>query len=252
MAKRIERFRKRLVKGESLVGTFMKTPSPVIAEVLGLTDLDVVTVDAEHAPFGRVDLDLCIAALRAADMPSLVRVGDDSTTSIRNALDSGATGILVPHVTCVEQAQAIVKASRFGEGGRGYAGSPRAAGYTTRSMADHLRHSDEQTTVIVQIEDLAALDSVAQIAAVEGVDCVFIGRVDLAVAMQRGVSDKDVVATVHDICVAGKNAGTAVGLFTPNHDELPDWQAAGASLFLLSSEQSMVLTGANALAQSIR
>lgn len=234
------------------MGTFMKTPAPVVAEVLGLTELDVITLDTEHAPFGRSELDLCIAALRAADMPSLVRVADDSTTSIRNALDSGATGIVVPHVTSAEQAADIVRAAHFGEGGRGYAGSTRAAGYTTKAMAKHISDSGEQTTVVIQIEDIAALDNVARIAAVEGIDCVFIGRVDLAVAMQKSVSDKNVLATVNDICIAATGAGTTVGLFTPSESELADWRKAGASLFLLSSDQSMLLASANTLARSIR
>lgn len=252
MGKRTESFRKRLTSGDALIGTFIKTPSPVIAEILGLTDLDVIAIDVEHAPFGRVELDLCIAALRAADMPSLVRVADDSPTEIRNALDSGATGIVVPHVTSAEQAAAIVRAAHFGEGGRGYAGSSRAAAYTTKSMADHLAESQEQTTVIVQIEDIAALDHVAQIAAVDGVDGLFVGRADLAVAMQEDVSDKAVIATVQDICAAAQSEGTVVGMFTPNIDEIPDWREAGASLFLLSSDQSMLLAGANELAKVLQ
>ncbi|MDH3531925.1 MAG: aldolase/citrate lyase family protein [Gammaproteobacteria bacterium] len=243
-------FRQRLLAGDPLMGTFIKTPSPVISEVLGLSALDVIAIDSEHAPFGRVELDLCIAAFRAADMPCLVRVADDSPTVIRNALDSGATGIIVPHVTSAEQAAAVVKAAHFGEGGRGYAGSSRAAGYTTKSMADHIADNTEHTVVIVQIEDIAALDHVAQIAAVDGVDCLFVGRADLAVAMQKGVAEKDVIATVQDICAAGQSQGTPVGMFTPNLDEIPDWRNAGASLFLLSSDQSLLLAGANELAQS--
>ena len=241
-------FRDKLRGNEAMMGTFIKTPSPIVAEVLGLSDLDAVAIDSEHAPFGRMEMDLCIAALRAADMPSLVRLADDSTTQIRNALDSGATGIIVPHVTSAGQAAAIVKATRFGDGGRGYAGSPRAAHYTTKSMADHIADSHDRTAVIVQIEDLAALDNVAEIAAVDGVDCLFIGRADLAVGMQKGVSEQVVIETVRDICAAGQSAGTTVGMFTPDLGEIPDWRAAGASLFLLSSDQSMLLAGANDLA----
>ncbi|MEM9335513.1 MAG: aldolase/citrate lyase family protein, partial [Pseudomonadota bacterium] len=159
-----ETFRQSLLDGNPMMGTFLKTPSPVVAEVLGLSTLDVVAIDAEHAPFGRLDTDLCIAALRAADMPCLVRVADDSTTQLRNALDSGADGVVVPHVINAEQAAHIVKACHFGDGGRGYAGSPRAAGYGTKSMPDHLADSAAHTTVIVQIEDIPALDQVAQIA----------------------------------------------------------------------------------------
>lgn len=230
----------------------MKTPSYIVAEVLGLSSLDAVAIDGEHAPFGRIELDACVAACRAADLPNLVRIGDDSPRQIQNALDCGATGVIVPHVTTAEQAAAIVKAAHFGSGGRGYAGSPRAAGYGTKNMPNHLADSGAQTTVIVQIEDLDALDNVASIAAVDGVDCLFVGRVDLAVAMQKGVSDDEVVATVQDICLACASVGTAVGMFTPDLDELPKWREAGASLFLLGSDQSMLLAGAAQLAASIR
>jgi 2-keto-3-deoxy-L-rhamnonate aldolase RhmA len=60
------------------------------------------------------------------------------------------------------------------------------------------------------------------------------------------------MATVRDICAAGQSEGTAVGMFTPNLDEIPDWRDAGASLFLLNSDQSMILAGANALAEKVR
>lgn len=252
MGNRIENFRKRLNAGEPLMGTFIKTPSPITAEILGLSELDVIAIDAEHAPFGRLELDQCIAALRAADMPSLVRIPDDTATEIRNALDCGASGIIVPHVTTAKQAAAIVKAAHFGDGGRGYAGSSRAANYTSKSMADHIADSAAQTTIVLQIEDIAALENVAQIAATDGVDCLFVGRADLAVGMRRGVFDKDVMKTVQDICAVGAEVGTTIGLFTPKLDELPDWRKRGASLFLLSSDQSMLLAGANQLAQAIR
>ena len=252
MESRHKTFRARLKNGDAMMGTFLKTPSSIMAEVLALSDLDVVAIDAEHAPFGRLEMDACIGALRAAGMPCLVRLSSDSPSDIRNAMDCGATGIVVPHVTTAEQAAAIVKAAHFGDGGRGFAGSPRAAEYTSKSMADHMQDSREQTTVVVQIEDVAALENVAQIAAVDGVDSLFVGRVDLAVGLQMGVSDDELIATVQDICAAGKAAETSVGMFTPNLDELPDWQKRGANLFLLSSDQSIVLAGANNLAQTIR
>jgi len=247
MGQNCEKFKQRLTSGERLMGTFLKTPSPIVAEVLSYSSLDVYCIDTEHAPFGRLELDLCVAAFRAADRPSLVRIGDDSAKEIRNALDSGATGILVPHVTTAEQAAAIVKAAHFGEGGRGYAGSNRAAGFTRKPMPDHIADSAEQTVVIVQIEDLAALDNVAEIAAVDGVDAIFIGRIDLAVAMGKLPMDAAVIDSVRRICADASGVDTTVGMFTPDNAEIPDWIDRGCSFYLLSSDQSMMLDGASKL-----
>jgi 2-keto-3-deoxy-L-rhamnonate aldolase RhmA len=249
MGKHCEGFRRRVVAQETLVGTFLKTPSSIAAEVLALSDLDAFCIDTEHAPFGRLELDLCVAAFRLADRPSIVRVADDSPREIRNALDSGATGILVPHVTSADQASRIVKASQFGEGGRGFAGSTRASDFTQKRMPDHIADSAAQTTVIVQIEDLAALENVSEIAAVDGVDAIFVGRIDLAVAMSKSPMDGEVIDTVKSICEDAREVNTAIGMFTPDYSEIPGWKEAGVSLFLLSSDQSMVLAGANALAR---
>ena len=101
---RIEAFRSRLRNREPMMGTFLKTPSPIVCEVLGFSPLACLCIDAEHAPFGRLELDGCVAALRAADMPSLVRVQSGSAGEILSALDSGATGMVLPHVVSGPQA----------------------------------------------------------------------------------------------------------------------------------------------------
>ena len=247
MNKQCKTFRTRLKAGEAMMGTFMKTPSSVVAEVLGYTSLDMVCVDTEHAPFGRLETDSCVASLRAADKPSIVRIADQSSREIRNALDCGATGILVPHVVSAKQAASVVKAAQFGEGGRGFAGSTRAAQFTTKTMSDHLRDSAEETTVIVQIEDLAALENVPEIAATSGVDAIFIGRADLAVAMKRSPMDVEVIEAVKKICIESREAGAAIGMFTPDAAEIPMWRDHGCSFYLLSSDQSLILSGANTL-----
>lgn len=248
----IAQFRKRLLTREVLVGTFVKTPSPIVCEVLCLTPLDVLCLDTEHAPFGRLELDTCLSTTVAAGKPCLVRVGDDSPTQIRNALDSGATGILVPHVASPAQAEAIVRSAHFGEGGRGYAGSTRAAAFTKKAMQAHLADSASRTTVVAQIEDPAALSSVEAIAAVGGIDCLFIGRADLAVAMGTDINAPEVLHAVETICIAGTAAGKPVGMFTPNLDEVLKWRSAGASLFLLKSDQAFMMSGAEDLVRTVK
>lgn len=180
---RTHSFRTALRAGEPMMGTYLKTPSAIVCEVLGLAPLACVCIDAEHAPFGRMELDACIAALRAADMPALVRVQSGTPGEVLSALDCGAVGVVVPHVVSGAQAENMARSARYGPGGRGYAGSSRAAGYTTGTMAAHLADSNARTVLVAQIEDAEALEEIDAIAAVEGVDCLFVGRMDLTVSL---------------------------------------------------------------------
>lgn len=249
---RIESFRDRLGAAQPMMGTFLKTPSPIVCEVLGLTGLACICIDAEHAPFGRMELDGCIAALRAADMPSLVRVQTACAGEILGALDSGATGVVVPHIVTSQQAEQIAGWAHYGPGGRGYAGSSRAAGYTTRPMAEHLRASAATTTVVAQIEDAEALPNLDAIAATRGVDALFVGRMDLCVSMGAGSpADAAVVDAVEQICAAGRRHGKAVGMFVPASEDPMSWRRHGASLFLLGSDHQFLIDGARALAGRI-
>lgn len=244
-------FRDRLRNREQLVGTWVKTPSPVVCELLGRTNLDVLCLDAEHAPFDRLSLDQCVHALRSEEMPCLVRVPSARNEHILNALDCGATGVVIPHVTNGDAAAAVAVAAHFGAGGRGYAGSTRAAGYTTKPMNEHLRDSANESTVIAQIEDVEALDHLDDIAAVDGIDCLFIGRIDLTVALGAdSPKAPQVIEAVENICSAGRVAGRAVGMFLSDPAEIPHWREKGASLFLLSSDHSFLLQGAKSLAAS--
>jgi 2-keto-3-deoxy-L-rhamnonate aldolase RhmA len=237
----------RLAHGELIVGTFVKTPSPIVVEVLAMTALDCLCLDAEHAPFDRLAIDGCAMAARAGGKDLLVRIPAVTPEHILNALDCGASGIVAPHVRSAQEARDLVRMAHYGAGGRGYAGSSRAARYTTSSMADHLERS-RGTIVIAQIEDPEAIDDIEAIAAVEGIDALFVGRVDLTVAYgATSQDDPRVVAAVERVCAAGRAHGRPVGMFLARTGDIPQWRAQGASLFLLGSDHSFMLAGAAAL-----
>lgn len=233
-----------IASGKPLLGTFMKTPSMMIAEVLARSALDVICLDAEHSPFDRRDIDACLMGLRAGGMASLVRVPSCQGEHILNALDLGADGILAPHVITAHDAQSLVHAAQFGKG-RGFSGSTRAAGYMAKSMDEHLRSTQNAVSLVAQIEDKEALDNLDDILAVDGIDCFFIGRADLTVSLgYTSPNEPAVVRVVEDICKAAKAAGKRCGMFTSNISELSHWTALGASLFLLGSDHSFMLAGA--------
>lgn len=245
-------FKDRLRAGDLLAGTWVKTPHPHAVEVLSLSPLDCLVLDAEHAPFDRRDLDACILAARAGGKPVLVRPASAAPEQLLNALDCGADGVIVPHVRSALEAQAVVRACHYGPGGRGFAGSTRAAGYTTKGMAGH-REAARAVIVIAQIEDAEALDEIDAIAAVEGLDALFIGRADLTISLDaRTPDDAAVVEAVERICAAGKNAGRTIGMFLGRVGDVALWRAHGASLFILQSDQEFLLGGATALTGAIK
>ena len=244
--------RERLRAGELLAGTWIKTPHPHVAEVLALSALDVLVLDAEHAPFDRASLDLCILASRAGGKPVLVRPACGEAAQILNALDCGADGVIVPHIRSADDARALVRACHYRPSGRGFAGSSRAAGYTTLGMAKH-RAAAQGVIVIAQIEDVEAVEVIEEIATVEGIDALFIGRADLTISYAvESPDDPIVIAAVERICAAGKAAGRTVGMFLGRAGDVPEWRAKGASLFLLQSDQDFLLQGAAALGEAIR
>ena len=245
--------KQRIANGDTLLGTWVKTPSPMVCEVLADTELDLLCLDAEHSPFDRTTLDLCLGILDAKSIPTLVRVPSSAPEHTLNALDCAATGVVVPHVSDADTAAKVVKQTHYGPGGRGFAGSTRAARYTGRKMADHLASSAESTVVFAQIENVEAVDNIEAIAAVEGVDCLLVGRMDLTVAMGAAApNDPKVFEAVERICKAGVVAGRPVGMFLSDLAELPHWRDLGATVFLMSSDHSCMLAGVRQLVADFR
>ena len=244
-------FLRKLRNGERLVATWIKTPHPHVVEVLAHSALDALVLDAEHAPFGREALDSCVLAARTWGKPVLVRPAANDPSAILQALDAGAHGVVIPHVRNRKEAEAAVLACHYRPGGRGFAGSTRAAGYTTAGMAAH-RTSAKNVAVIAQIEDAEAVAAIDEIARVEGIDGLFIGRADLTVSLGADTPDDTVVVeAVETICAACVAAGTPVGMFLSRPADANHWRERGATFFFLRSDQEFLLSGARDLVAAI-
>jgi len=230
------------------VGTFVKTASPHVVEVLGTTALDFAVVDAEHAPLDRAAIDLMMLAGRAAGLPLLVRIPDAAAATVLSVLDMGAAGLLVPHVDTPEIAAQVVRRARFRGGERGYSSSPRWAGYGSLGMKQALAAGDD-ALVVCQIESPEAVAHAAQIAAVPGVDGLFVGRADLALAL--GLDDPkhpEVAVATERTLAAARAAGKLAGLFCGSVAERDASAAAGANWFVFASDQAFMRQGASAAA----
>jgi 2-keto-3-deoxy-L-rhamnonate aldolase RhmA len=234
-------FRKRLVAGEKLSGTFIKTPGGHAVEIFGDLAFDFVVIDEEHAPFDRQAIDVALVSARAGRIAALVRVASAAPSNLLSVLDGGATGVLVPHVASAEKARHIVASCRYRNGKRGFSNSPRAGRYGGLSLAEHIVHGDAMTTIVAQIEDSEALDCIDDIARVEGIDALFVGRGDLAVAMGADSSDApEVRAAAERVCAAARGAGKPVMVFVGNANDARAMRSIGASAFIFSSDQGLM------------
>jgi 2-keto-3-deoxy-L-rhamnonate aldolase RhmA len=201
-----------------MLGTFLKVPASQNSEVLGLEGFDFVVLDEEHAPWSRTSLDHALLACRAYDIAALVRIARPDASSILSVLDDGAVGIMVPHVDSAEAARRIVSWARYIGGTRG-SGASRGGDYGGRGD-DNYRISDDLTTVICMIEDHGALGAVAEIAATDGVDALFLGRADLALSLTNAASAGHAVPTIAEavemIVAAARAAGKPVAAVVPS------------------------------------
>lgn len=242
-------FRQQLrTPGRALLGSFIKSPSPQAIEILGDLGFDFVIIDAEHAPFDRGAIDHLLLAAKASGIAALVRVAETSASHILSPLDSGATGIIAPHIDSVEKAQALVAESRYSKG-RGFSNSPRAGGYGRKAVWQHVDQADGEVIVIGMIEDPKAVSNIEEILGVEGLDAVFIGRGDMAVALNDRAPGAPIVqeATSKVISAANK-AGKAVFLLAATPQEASEFHARGVAAFVISSDQGFLrAAAANAL-----
>ncbi|MEM9585361.1 MAG: aldolase/citrate lyase family protein [Pseudomonadota bacterium] len=243
----------RMVGGERLVSTFLKTPSVDLIEILAGSGLDFIILDAEHAPYDRMRLDACLAVGRALDFPLLVRVPAGTPDELLKVLDAGAVGVVVPHVDSAQKAQAIARGSRFGKGGRGYAGSTRWAGFATRTMPQVLAQSVEETIVIAQIEEPEGVEAIDAIAGCDGIDGVFIGPADLSVAMgQTDLNSAELGAAMKRVGEAAKAHGVAYMTWVPGAAKAREWDQYGFTTYVAGSEHAWMLQGAKAVVSDIK
>ena len=243
----------RMASGERLAATFLKTPSVDLIEILSRSGLDFIILDAEHAPFDRARLDACLAIGRALDFPLLVRVPSGSDENLLMVLDAGAVGVVVPHMDSVEKAKAIVKGSRYGHGGRGYAGSTRFAGFAGRSMADILAQSEAETIVIGQIEEPEGVELIEEMCAVDGLDGVFIGPADLSVCYGKtDTNSQELKDAMKRVGKAAKAGGKTYITWVPNAQKGLEWLEYGFTTFVIGSEHSWMVQGATAAVKEIK
>ncbi|MEI2299125.1 HpcH/HpaI aldolase/citrate lyase family protein [Ensifer sp. MJa1] len=244
-------FKAALRENRFQLGLWVALASPYAAEVVSGSGYDWLLIDGEHAPNDIPLLAAQFRAVAASASHAMVRLPVGDTVLIKQILDTGVQTLLIPMVESVEQAQQLVRATRYPPHGvRGVgAGLGRASQFGR--IADYLQTAGEEICLILQIESRAGLDALDEIAALDGVDGLFIGPSDLAADMgylgQPG--HPDVRAAIADAFARIRKAGKASGIMTLDLEQARDYRALGADFMAIGTDVTSLVRATTALRQ---
>ena len=240
--------KQRLAAGEQLFGCWLTLASPLVAEALACAGFDFLVVDGEHSPADTMDTVALLQAIAAGGSQPIVRLTDNTTWLAKRALDAGSPTLLIPMVGGAEEARRAVAAMRYpqqGNGGaRGVAGIVRAARFGL--AADYVLTANEAACTIVQIESAAAVEAAEEIAAVDGVDALFVGPAALAASLGH-LGDRrhpQVQQAIDRVAAAASSRRKAAGIFAGSAAEARDYAARGFSLVSVAADVVWLLAGA--------
>ena len=204
-------------------GDFVKVVSisrvtqPWLAQIAGRCGFDVLWLDMEHGQFGYDVLEPISLACRATGMDLMVRVLKTGYSAPMRALESGANGIMVPHCRSVDEARQWVEWTHYSPlGRRGFCGAGADADYYLAPSLEHLEHANAETFLTLQIEDGEAIDCIDDIAAVDGVDLLFVGPADLSISLgvPMQLEHPKVLKAIDRVAAAVAKAGKWWGIAT--------------------------------------
>ncbi|MEJ3405206.1 HpcH/HpaI aldolase/citrate lyase family protein [Rathayibacter sp. YIM 133350] len=233
-----------------LYGMWACSGSPLVAEICAGSGLDWLLIDMEHAPNG---LESSLAQLHAVSgypVTPVVRVPAADAVTIKQVLDLGAQSILVPMVSTINEARALVEAVRYPPRGRRGVGSALARSARWNRVENYLADADDHTALFVQIETVEGVSAAAEIAALDGIDGVFVGPSDLAASMGLlgEQTHPDVRAAVRATIDAVRSAGKPVGVNAFDPGVAREYARAGAAFLLVGADVALLARGSERLA----
>jgi 2-keto-3-deoxy-L-rhamnonate aldolase RhmA len=241
------RFRQRLRNREPLLGTLISLPSPEIAELLSEAGFDWLFVDMEHGLLDFASVQHIVQA--AGDLcPAVVRVPSNEPVWISKALDTGAAGLILPHINGPGEATEAVSAGKYPPEGVRSIGVARAQGFGS-GLAHSVAHANLETVLVPQVEHADGVRAIQEILRVPGVDAIFIGPFDLSASLGRpgDIAHPEVqraIAAVRDACAART---IPCGIFVVDADAARLAFADGYSLVCAATETILLGSAATRL-----
>ena len=227
----IREFRRKLAAGEPCVGPSITFSDPLISEALS-PSADFLWIDTEHTPLGREAVVSHLLAAKACNTPALVRVPTSDRGNIKPLLDCGVDGIIVPQIRSANEAATVVDNCRYPPGGKRGFGPRRPMNYGRSTLSDYLRDVDRDLFVSVQIECVEALAEIDDIVAIDGLDSVVLGPMDLSGALGclGQMEHPELIEAMETVIAAGQRTKLPVGIgMGADQDLARSWIAKGVS-----------------------
>lgn len=251
---RANKFKRALGGYGPLFGLINSVPAPLLVEMLGYAGYDFVVLDLEHAGPNPETLENLIRAAECCGVTPLVRVPGAQPDIILRVLDAGAHGVVVPHVSCAEEARAAVRASRYHPlGTRGISGG-RTTGFGTLSLADYMALANTEILVAVMIEDREGVEAIDQILSVEGIDLVIEGAIDLSQSygVPAQAQHPEVLAAL-DLVAERCEAASVPFCAVPRIDgQLEQWLQRGVRSFLVGDDRRVMFRALKSHVSNLR
>ena len=234
----------------ALIGMWACSGSSLVTEVAAGSGLDWLLIDMEHSANTLESTLVQLQVVAGYPITPVVRVPSNDTVAIKQVLDLGAQNLIVPMVSSAEEARAAVAATRYPPKGVRGVGSALARSARWNRVDGYLQDSARHTSLTVQIETAVGVEAAAEIAAVDGVDAVFVGPSDLSASMGLlgQQTHPEVVAAVERVFVAAKDAGTPVGVNAFDPAAADAYLAAGADFVAVGADVAILARASEALA----
>jgi 2-keto-3-deoxy-L-rhamnonate aldolase RhmA len=245
-----------MASGGLALGVSLTIADPFVAEVIGGAGFDFVLIDAEHSPISIDRLQMMLIALRSSESTALVRPAANDPALIKQILDLGAEGLVVPEVDDAASCAAAVAAARYPPlGRRGF--GPRRAARLDGGRPAYLARADAEIAVLVMIESATAVADIDAILKTPGLDGIMVGPADLAVTMGHlgDLGHPDVGAAIAAVRDACERQSVPFGIFAATEQAARDWSAAGARFMTIGADTQFLdqgLARSRALAQGLK
>ena len=241
-------FKRDLLAGKRLIGCWSSLANAITTEVLGVAGFDWILLDGEHSPNDVTTFIPQLMALKDSPSAPVVRPTSNNEVEMKRLLDAGFYNFLVPFVESADEALRAVRATRYPpQGVRGVSVSQRSNRYGT--VPDYFKSINDHICVMVQIESRAGVAAARHIAAVDGVDCIFVGPSDLAANLGHlgNAGHPDVQQVIASVFADAKACGKPIGILAPVEADARRYIQMGATFVAVGSDLGVFRSASQAL-----